>query len=181
MSGLEPVPVSIVLIGTSIAAVTDIWKFRVYNALTFPLLLSGLVFQAVTGGWAGLGNSCLGALFGFFSLVLFYGMGGVGAGDVKLLAAVGAWLGMPLTFYVFLASSLAAGVYAIGLLLLQGGLTEVYVGFHVLFQKLKTNTLHLQADRRIEREAQRPDRRKRLIPFALMLLVGLIATLFYRP
>src|SRR5262245_48167733 len=97
-------------------AVTDLWQFRVHNLLTLPLLVSGLIYQSVTEGTPGLVNGLLGALFGFSALVLFCVVGGMGAGDVKLLAGVGAWLGMPLTFYVFIGSSLAAGVYAMVLL-----------------------------------------------------------------
>ena len=81
-----------------------------------PLLLSGLSsgFWPVDGrDWA---TVLRGRLFGFGSLLIFYMLGGIGTGDVKLLAGVGAWLGMPLTFHVFLAASLAAGMYAVAVL-----------------------------------------------------------------
>ena len=113
---LSPFPAVVVIVAALIAAATDIWKFKVYNALTLPLLLGGLIYHAATAGWAGLANSALGLLFGFAILLLFYAMGGMGAGDVKLMAAIGAWLGMPMTFYVFIASGLAGGVYAVALL-----------------------------------------------------------------
>src|SRR5262245_37379138 len=106
------VPVIVVLTAVLVAAVTDIWKFKVYNVLTLPLLAAGLLYH---GFRFELADSLLGILFGFAALVPLYLVGGMGGGDVKLMAAVGAWLGMPLTFYVFLASSLAAGLYSIGL------------------------------------------------------------------
>src|SRR5262245_16625871 len=108
--------VAIVLAASLVAAVTDLWKFRVLNVVTLPVLLTGLVYHTVAGaisdaGWtAGFLNSLLGALFGFGILFAFYVMGGMGAGDVKLMAALGAWLGMLLTLYVFIASSLATGL-----------------------------------------------------------------------
>src|SRR5207248_5751947 len=97
--------VIVVLAFVAITAVTDVWKFKVYNALTLPLLCSGLIYHGLAGGAAEFTESFLGALFGFGVLLAFYIMGGMGGGDVKLMAAVGAWLGMPQTFYVFIASS----------------------------------------------------------------------------
>src|SRR5207248_19483 len=102
MGGTYPVAITVVLTASAVAAVTDVWKFKVYNALTLPLVLSGLLYHAVVGGWAGLLGSLLGCLFGFAILFAFFLMGGMGAGDVKLMAAIGAWLGVPATFAVFL-------------------------------------------------------------------------------
>src|SRR4051812_45954857 len=79
---------SVVLCAALIAAVTDVWKFKVHNALTLPLLLSGLVYHAVVGGMDGFSDSLLGALFGFGVLIVFYAMGGMGAGDVKFMAGI---------------------------------------------------------------------------------------------
>ena len=84
---------------------------------TFSMLGLGLLYHGVTGGAAALGNSVQGMLVGFAILIVFYILGGMGAGDVKLMAAIGAWLGMPLTLYVFFASAVAGGIDAVGLLL----------------------------------------------------------------
>jgi prepilin peptidase CpaA len=169
-------PAIVVISATLIAAVTDLWKFKVYNALTLPLLVSGLIYNTVIGGWSGLANSALGLLFGFAILLLFYSMGGMGAGDVKLMAAIGAWLGMPLTFYVFIASALAGGIYAVSLLVLTGGLEDTIINMHILWLRMKAFRRHLITDTRIEAEVKRDDRRKRLIPFATMVAIGVVAT-----
>ena len=176
MSLIAPFPAAVVIVATLIAAATDIWKFKVYNALTVPLLLGGLIYHAATAGWVGLANSTLGLLFGFAILLLFYAMGGMGAGDVKLMAAIGAWLGMPLTFYVFIASGLAGGVYAVALLALRHGLQDAAIHMHILWLRLTAFSRHLGNDARIEAEVKRDDRRRRLIPFAAMVAVGVIAT-----
>jgi prepilin peptidase CpaA len=173
---IAPIPAAVVIVATLIAAATDIWKFKVYNALTLPLLLGGLTYHAATAGWSGLATSSLGLLFGFAALLVFYVMGGMGAGDVKLMAGIGAWLGMPLTFYVFVASGLAGGVYAVALLVFRHGLQDAAIHMHILWLRLSAFGRHLGNDARIEAEVKRDDRRSRLIPFAAMVAVGVIAT-----
>jgi prepilin peptidase CpaA len=176
VSVLAPFPAIVVLVATLIAAIFDVWKYKVYNALTLPLLLSGLLYHGAFGGWAGLADSGLGMLFGFAVLLLFYSMGGMGAGDVKLMAAIGAWLGMPLTFYVFIASALAGGVYAVSLLVLAGGIQEAVINMHILWLRMRAFSRHLGSDDRVEFEVKRDDRRKRLIPFAAMVAIGVVST-----
>jgi len=170
------IPSIVVLVAVLIAAATDIWKFKVYNALTLPMLLGGLTFHAVTAGWTGLAGSAIGLLFGFVILLIFHARGGMGAGDVKLMAAIGAWLGMPMTFYVFIASGLAAGAYAIVLLVMRDGLQECAIHMQILWLRMTAFSRHLGHDARVESEVKRDDRRRRLIPFAAMVAVGVVAT-----
>ncbi|WP_156512825.1 prepilin peptidase [Planctomyces sp. SH-PL62] len=167
-------------VATLIAAATDLWKFKVYNALTFPALLGGLAASAWVGGWSGLATSGLGALTGFGLLIVFFAMGGVGAGDVKLLTALGAWLGPSLTFQVFLAASLAAGLYAIVLTVLSGGLAATAVDLLFLILRLRRGDLVAKGGPSIREEAARPDRRRRLVPFAAMTCLGFFATVAWR-
>jgi prepilin peptidase CpaA len=163
-----------------IAALTDLRKFKVHNVLTLPLLLSGLVYHSVVAGlsdagWtAGLLNSLLGVLSGAGILLLCYLIGGMGAGDVKLMAALGAWLGVPFTFYVFVASSLAAGLYAVVLIVACGRLRETWVNLQIIWHRVTAVGRHLGAEDRIESEVNRADRRRRIIPFAAMVAVGVI-------
>ena len=181
MFTLTTLPIVVVVGASLIAAATDLWNFKIYNSLTMPLLISGLIFNAIFGGWAGVANSAMGFMFGFFILILFYGMGGMGAGDVKLMAGIGAWLGMPLTFYVFIASALAGGVYAIVLLLFQSGLQYTLINMQILWLRMTSFSRHFLPDTRIETEIKRDDRRKRLIPYASMVALGVIATYFWMP
>lgn len=75
------------------ASVTDIRNHRVPNWLTFSGMVVGLASYFLTGGFGGLLFSAEGLILGFALLIPFYMAGGMGAGDVKLLAAVGALLG----------------------------------------------------------------------------------------
>jgi prepilin peptidase CpaA len=173
---MPAVPIMIVLLAAFVAAVTDVWKFKVYNALTVPLLVSGLLYHGFRGD---LFNSLVGILFGFAALITLYLVGGMGAGDVKLMAGVGAWLGMPLTFYVFIASSLAAGIYSLLLVVLTGKVSETVVNLHIVWLRLSSIGRYLAADDRVEKEVLRSDRRRRIIPFAAMVAIGIVATLLW--
>jgi prepilin peptidase CpaA len=179
MNAAHALPLAVVIVATCCAAVTDIRTFKIYHTLTVPLFLGGIAFRLVTGGWPGLADSLAGAMFGFCCLLVFFILGGMGAGDVKLMAAVGAWLGMPLTFYVFVAASLAAGVYAIALLVLRHGVGETLVHLQLSWLRLTTLGRRLGTDSTVEDEVKRDDRHRRLIPFAAMILVGIIAVLIW--
>jgi prepilin peptidase CpaA len=169
------------LTAVAITAVTDVWKFKVYNVLTLPLLCSGLVYHGYVGGSSEFAVSLTGALFGFGILLTFYVMGGMGAGDVKLMAAVGAWLGMPQIFYVFIASSLAAGCYALFLIFTHGRLRETWLNLQILWFRVRAFGRHLGAEDQVEAAVSRADRGSRLIPFAAMIAIGVVATLaWYR-
>ncbi len=171
------IPLIAVGLATLAASATDLWKFKVYNALTVPTLAMGLAGSAWLGGWDGLRASLLGAGLGFAVLVAFFAMGGVGAGDVKLLTAVGAWLGPYLTYQVAVASALAAGVYAVAMVVLRGGPMAVVAEVVALRDAVADPGSLRRAGGGIEAEVGRADRRRRLVPFAAMTCVGFFATL----
>jgi prepilin peptidase CpaA len=98
------------------AAISDILFHRIPNRLTFAAILGGIVFHAASGGLKGVLLSLEGLFLGLAVLILFYILGGMGGGDVKLMGAVGAILGPKGVFAAFLASALVGGVYA-GILL----------------------------------------------------------------
>jgi prepilin peptidase CpaA len=174
---LFTVPLLVVLGAVLFAAIVDLWKYKIHNVVTIPLLISGVIYHAVSPDGNGVAQSLLGAFFGMATLGVFYCMGGMGAGDVKLLAAIGAWLCLPLTFWVFIASSLATGVYAIILILAYGRVAQTWVNLRIIYYRMTTVARHLGAEDHVEEAVKQDDRRKRVIPFAAMVAVGLIALL----
>lgn len=107
-----------------VAAVIDGWKLKVPNWITFPMIASGWVFSFIWGepaGWAGLGYSLLGTAVGLGLLLPLYAIGGMGAGDVKLLAGVGAWVGSLVTLYAFCLSAVAGGIIALAMVWYRRG------------------------------------------------------------
>ena len=108
--------VSVVLV---VAAVIDGWKLKVPNWITFPMVISGWIASGIFFGWAGLGWSLVGTAVGLGLLLPAYAIGGMGAGDVKLLAGVGAWVGTTHTLWAFVISAVVGAVIAIVMVLSQ--------------------------------------------------------------
>lgn len=102
-----------------LAALEDLRSRRIPNRLTLPAMLVGLCLHGAAGGPTGLWFSLAGLLTGFGLLILFYVLGGLGAGDVKLLAASGALLGAEGAQSVFIVALVLAGI--VSLVRLGGG------------------------------------------------------------
>ena len=112
--------VAVVLV---VAAVIDGRALKVPNWLTFPFALLGLV-AAVRPGGLGLMVAGQGLLLGLALLLPLYAVGGMGAGDVKLLAGVGAWIGPALVWESFIATAIVGAVMAIGMMVWSGRLGD---------------------------------------------------------
>lgn len=102
-----------------VAAVIDGRLLKVPNWLTFPFALLGVAFACLPGGLS-LPDSLFGLALGLGLLLPLYAVGGMGAGDVKLLAGVGAWVGPLLVWHAFVASVTVGAVMAIGMMVLSG-------------------------------------------------------------
>lgn len=102
------------------ACVPDIRSRRIPNALTFGAALTAVGFHVATGGWSGLLASVSGWIVGAALFFPFFALRGMGAGDVKLMAAVGAWLGPLPVFWAALCTSLAGGVIGLAVAVAHG-------------------------------------------------------------
>ena len=151
----------------------DFRQFRVPNLLTFPCVRRALCFIWSWGGSPVCKPAPRGLLVGGLLLVLFYVLGVMGAGDVKLLAGVGAWLGASNTFYVFLVAALAAGIHSIVVFAVQRRLGQMRAFLQVTILQLFTLGKHMAWSEPVDVAVQRPDRRRYVMPFAVMIAVGL--------
>lgn len=129
-----------------ISVYTDLRQRKIYNVIVVPGVLAGLVLHAVSGGSAGLLLSLKGLGLGFGLLLIPFMLGGFGAGDVKLLGAIGALKGAVFVFKVFLAAGLTGGVLAILVLVKQkrllSTLKRLWFSLYVFLGSVfKVNTL----------------------------------------
>jgi len=106
------------------ASVFDLRQRRIPNALTFPAMAAGIIYWSYLNGLDGFMHGSGGLLLGIGTLVLFYLMGMMGAGDVKLMGAVGSFLGPQGVFVAFLYSAVVGGLYALFVLVRSKALKE---------------------------------------------------------
>jgi len=112
----------ILIVLLTLSTITDIkWK-KIPNALTFPIMITGVIVHGYKGGASGLIYSMEGLFLGLALLIVFYFMGMMGAGDVKLLGAVGSILGPAGVFKAFLFTAIVGGIYALVVLAYNGQL-----------------------------------------------------------
>ena len=103
------------------AAITDLYNQRIPNWLTIPATVLAFCLQFAGGDWHHVLGGVLGSLAGFSLLIGFYAKGGMGAGDVKLMACIGAFVGAYRVFWIFVYTTLIGGVYALGIIVYSMG------------------------------------------------------------
>jgi prepilin peptidase CpaA len=116
----------------------DIRYRRIPNVYVLAGLVSGLAANLALNGWRGLGMSLVGCLFAFGLMLVLHLFGALGAGDVKLFAAIGAVVGAQMVLPAFVAVVLTGGVLAVWTTLRVGTLRETasrvaYIFYSVLF------------------------------------------------
>lgn len=112
--------------GLTIAVLTDLTTQRIPNWLTLALAVACLGLQSWAGQWEGLLLATEGLLVGLLCFLPFYLFGAMGAGDVKLLAAVGAGLGPSTVFVSALMTVIAGGLIALVYIGLRGGIGAMF-------------------------------------------------------
>ncbi len=137
-SGFGIMVVVILVPAMLIASWNDYRNHRVSNRLNALIVLTGLGVQAFFGGWSGLEAGLLGVLVGFGMLVGLWAMRGMGAGDVKFMAAVGAWLGPLWTFQAVLVGGVLGGVIALGMIAYQRSWHATSVNVSILMTKMSS-------------------------------------------
>lgn len=96
-----------------IAVTIDLRTQRIPNFLTFPAAALTLIYYSIINGLNGFLFSAIGLLAGISLFIIPYLLGGMGAGDAKLMGVVGVVLGAKGVFYAFLFSAIVGGIYAI--------------------------------------------------------------------
>ena len=103
----------------SIAVVDDLRRGSISNWFNLTAIASGLLYHFIHRGWVGLVMAFAGAVLGFSIFLALYCLGGMGGGDVKLMAAFGALLGPLGILTAALLASVIGGLMAAGSLVLR--------------------------------------------------------------
>ncbi|MRG85808.1 A24 family peptidase [Salinibacillus xinjiangensis] len=127
-----------------ISLITDIKDRKILNIVTLPTIFFAFIYHFIMSGFDGLLFSASGFFVGLGLLLIPFMLGGMGAGDVKLMAAIGALQGMQFVFYAFIYTALIGGIIAVVLLLKR---KELFQSFQRILFATKLKTLEgLQKD-----------------------------------
>ncbi len=103
-----------------VTVTTDVRTYRIHNLPVALALVCGLIWNLAADGIPGLARSLLAALIPFALLIALFALRMLGAGDIKLLCAIGAIMGIPFILYTIGFSFLAGGLLALGFMLVRG-------------------------------------------------------------
>ena len=177
------------LIVLAVAVVTDLRSRRIPNWLVLPFLLVGIVvspwrhdWEGIGRGfwhgsgtgfnWHGLGQSCSGLGLGFLLYGILFWKFGMGAGDVKLGVAIGAWIGPVQMFWSLFFTSLAGGIMVLCWIAYLKLLKGLLRGAGDLVLGRKRSGMDRAA------EASVADLLKRKMPYAPAIAVGTFMSFF---
>ena len=155
---------------------TDLRWRKVPNAVVLAAVLLGALLRAVYGGMAGLAEGAAGLLAGLLLLVIPFAAGGIGAGDVKVLAVVGLYEGARFAAWTFAAGAVAGGALAAASLLARGRL-----GASV--RRIASHLWVAWAARRLSLALVPPGGGEGLpaVPYTLAIVCGAAFTFFFGP
>jgi prepilin peptidase CpaA len=129
---------TILVPATLLASWIDYSQRRVPNWLNATIALAGFVAQGYFFGAHGIGMAALGLLVGFSLLIVPWLMHGMGAGDVKLMAAIGAWFGPWLTLLGFSVGVIIGGIIAVIMIVSAGKTWSAYANLATIVFKVKS-------------------------------------------
>lgn len=170
-------PIWVVTITLIVAAVIDGFELKVPNWITFPMIISGWIYSACFAqSWGiawyeGLGWSLVGTVVGLALLLPAYAIGGMGAGDVKLLAGVGAWIHSTHTAYAFAVSVIAGAVLAVLMVLYRRAWSKHSSQFWMILNEIMT----VKDPNKLSEIAAERKSSMLLLPYGIPIAMGTIA------
>lgn len=156
----------------AVATFTDLRSRRIPNWLVLPFLLAGIVVSAWLHGWNGVGQSFGGLALGVLIFGIFFWMGGMGAGDVKLCAAIGAWIGPNQLFIALVITAMAGGIMVLCWYVFGRFLKGFFMKTADLLRGRKERALHSDPEMAI------PALLKRKMPYAPAIAIGTLMSFF---
>lgn len=156
----------------AVATFTDLRSRRIPNWLVLPFMVAGIVVSGWLHGWHGIAQSLSGlglggAIFGVLAL-----LGGMGMGDVKLCAAIGAWIGPSQLMVALVVTGMAGGVMALCWAAAGGFLGELFKNTGDIVFGLKERGLRPHQDLVLDNPLTRK------MPYAPAIAIGTLVSFF---
>ena len=162
------------LIVLAIATFTDLRSRRIPNWLVFPFLLAGIAVSGWLHGWHGIWQSLAGVGLAALLFGILFFMGGMGMGDVKLCAAIGAWVGPHQLLTALVLTGIAGGIMAVCWAAAGGFLGDLFKGSGDLIFGLKDRGM------RPHPELVLANPKTRKLPYAPAIAIGTLVSFFSR-
>jgi len=174
MSGSHTIISSALLIPLAVIITYFDGRFRrIPNAFVLATLISGLAINTITNGWTGLLMSLGGCALAFVLMFVLHIFGAMGAGDVKLFAAIGSVIGAPLVLPTFLVVVLTGGLLAVFTMIRAGEVRATLLRVAQIFMGLLPGW-------EMPRFAV-PTERRHTIPYGVAITFGsLISLMLFR-
>jgi prepilin peptidase CpaA len=167
-------PHAVVIALVALSCVTDLRTRRIPNGLTFGATIAAMLFHGITGWTSGLATSVGGWMLGAALFFPMFALRGMGAGDVKLLAAVGAWLGPLPVASVALITTIAGGAIGLVVAVAHGYLRTALMNVWMLLMHWRI--CGIQPLPAITLEGARGPR----LAYAVPIAIGTVATLWLK-
>ena len=158
----------------AVATLTDLRSRRIPNWLVVPFLVAGIAVSGWLHGWSGIGHSLAGLALGGLLFGILCWMGGMGMGDVKLCAAIGAWIGPSQLAIALVMTGIVGGIMAFVWALRGGFLKELFNGTGELLSGIKRRGLQPHPELVLDNPLTRK------MPYAPAIAIGTIVSFFSR-
>lgn len=157
-----------------VAAVIDARRRIIPNYLNLAILVGGILQAVAFGLPVTVSQSLLGVAAGFGILLIPYILGAMGGGDVKMLAAIGAWLGAMGTLQVYLVAAVAGLIIVLVQCFLTGRLTQLFRNSTLIVANFanyeQVGKAQVVATGQSMRSVDKP------LPYAVPTLIGVLVT-----
>ena len=162
----------IIIIVALAGCISDLRTRRIPNYLTFGAAALAIGYALVTGGWPAAVFSTAGWAVGLILFIPFFFLRGLGGGDVKLLAALGAWFGpagmLVLAFY----TALAGGLMALVVVLINGYFSTAFKNIWLLLCHWRVTGLSAMPEISLDNP------RSKRLPYGVAIAAGAVTTLW---
>jgi prepilin peptidase CpaA len=159
-----------------VAAYIDGKELRVPNKLTFPMIIAGWVWSSAyygmegEGWYIGLMWSLAGTIVGMLTLLPAYAIGGMGAGDVKMMAAIGAWVHCTIVFYSFCVGTIVGAILSVIMILMAGEGRKHFNQFFFILNEINT----VRDPEELAKMATERKTSMRLLPYGIPMAIGTV-------
>jgi prepilin peptidase CpaA len=176
MVGYHILQLAPMIVACGIAAITDLRHRRIPNALTMPLILTGIASSFLAGSALLPWQALLGMAVGFALPLALFLLGALGAGDVKLLAGIGAWTGARGVIEIFAVAAIIGMIYVIVISMRRGQ----FAGLLRRSALVSINVMHADVVgvEDVLQSSRSADPAEAQLPYAVPALIGVLLVMF---